>query len=311
MDILKIKPACKDYIWGGDRLKKDYGVESDLNPLAEAWVLSCHPEGLSLIDESGTKGRTLKEYIDEKGPGVLGKNAASFKTFPMLVKLIDAAKDLSIQVHPDDEYALKHENENGKTEFWYILDSAKDAYIYLGFKKSISDEEFRERIKNNSILEVLNRVPVKKGDVFFIEPGTLHAIGGGTVLAEVQQNSNLTYRIYDYGRKGPDGKERTLHIDKALDVTRLKPAAERKSEGNILAQSRYFVTRLADIEGSFTLDTSEDSFTHVLVVSGEGSLSSGEEKESSYKKGDSFFIPAVNGSLVFKGDGEMLISVIP
>lgn len=306
-----MKPACKDYIWGGDRLKKDYGVVSDLDPLAEAWVLSCHPEGLSLIDEGGAGIRTLKEYIDLSGPGVLGKNVASFKTFPMLVKLIDAAKDLSIQVHPDDEYALLHENENGKTEFWYILDSAEDAYIYLGFKKSISDEEFRERIRDNSILEVLNRVPVKKGDVFFIEPGTLHAIGGGTVLAEVQQNSNLTYRIYDYGRKGPDGKERTLHVDKALDVTRLKPAFERKREGDILARSRYFVTRLADIENSYTFDTTEDSFTHVLMVSGEGSFSSGDGKELSYKKGDSFFIPAVSGSLCFKGDGEMLISTVP
>ena len=202
MPMLKLKPACKDYLWGGDRLRTDFGVESDLHPLAEAWVLSCHPDGPSTIVDGPDAGRTLADYIAEKGKGILGTDCEKFEDFPILTKLIDAKGNLSIQVHPSNEYALEHEHQYGKTEMWYILDCEPGAFLYYGFDHAISKEEFERRIQDNTLTEVLNAAPVHKGDVFFIPSGTLHAICQGIVIAEIQQNSNVTYRIYDYGQIG-------------------------------------------------------------------------------------------------------------
>lgn len=216
MTILKLKPACKDYLWGGHRLVEEYGIEYDGDILAEAWELSCHPDGPSVITNGEYAGKTLKEFIDEKGMEVLGLHCRRFREFPILTKFIDARDNLSIQVHPGNSYALKNEGQYGKTEMWYVLDAEEGAILYYGFKKEITKEEFARRIKDNTILEVLNAVEVHKGDVLFIESGTLHAIGKGLLIAEIQQNSNVTYRIYDYGRVGKDGKKRDLHIEKAL-----------------------------------------------------------------------------------------------
>ena len=238
MSILKLKPACKDYLWGGDRLRTDFGVESDLHPLAEAWVLSCHPDGPSTIVNGPYAGKTLAEYIEAEGKGVLGSDCAPFAMFPVLTKLIDAKGDLSIQVHPSDEYALEHEHQYGKTEMWYIVDCEPGAYLYYGFDHEISGEEFARRIQDNTLTEVLNAAPVHKGDVFFIPSGTLHAICHGIVIAEIQQNSNVTYRVYDYGRVGADGKPRALHIQQALAVTKCTPP-EKLDFGGHLGQCKY------------------------------------------------------------------------
>ncbi|MCR4590287.1 MAG: class I mannose-6-phosphate isomerase [Lachnospiraceae bacterium] len=311
MGILKLRPACQDYLWGGDLLKREYGVESDKEIVAEAWMLSCHPDGLSTVADGEYAGRTLKEYVDNKGEDVLGKNAAAAGGFPVLVKLIDAKKDLSIQVHPDDAYALEHEGQNGKTEFWYILDSAPDAYIYFGFKREISEEEFERRIRDNSLAEVLNRVNVKKGDVFFITPGTLHAIGKGTVIAEIQQNSNLTYRVYDYGRTGADGKQRELHVDKALDVTRIKKPVDHKINGNCLISCDYFITDRYFINNdSISITVDNNTFRHILAVSGEGSIST-SSGVAGFKKGDSLFITAGTGDIEISGSAEILVTSCP
>ena len=218
MAILKLTPSCKDYLWGGSRLRTDFGVQSDLNPLAEAWVLSCHPDGPSYLPD----GTTLAEYVAAH-PGCLGTDCDKFEQFPILTKFIDAKNNLSIQVHPSNDYALKNEHQYGKTEMWYVLDCEPGAFLYYGFDHEISKSEFEERIKNNTLTEVLNAVPVHKGDCFFIPSGTLHAICKGIVVAEVQQNSNVTYRVYDYGRVGADGKPRALHVEKALDVTLRTP----------------------------------------------------------------------------------------
>ena len=198
MNILKLTPSCKDYLWGGSRLRSDFGIKSDLNPLAEAWVLSCHPDGPSYLAD----GTTLADYVTAH-PGCLGTDCEKFEQFPILTKFIDAKNNLSIQVHPSNEYALKNEHQYGKTEMWYVLDCEPGAFLYYGFDHEISKAEFEERIKNNTLTEVLNAVPVHKGDCFFIPAGTLHAICKGIVIAEVQQNSNVTYRVYDYGRVGP------------------------------------------------------------------------------------------------------------
>lgn len=182
MNILKLTPSCKDYLWGGCRLRSDFGIKSNLNPLAEAWVLSCHPDGPSYLPD----GTTLAEYIAAH-PGCLGTDCEKFEQFTILIKFIDAKNNLSIQVHPSNEYALKNEHQYGKTEMWYVLDCEPGAYLYYGFDREISKEEFQERIKNNTLTEVLNAVPVHKGGCFFIPSGTLHAICKGIVIAEVQQ----------------------------------------------------------------------------------------------------------------------------
>ncbi len=312
MSVIKLKPACQDYMWGGHRLKKEYGIEDNREPIAEAWVLSCHPDGPSLVDSGEYRGITLNEYIRIKGNGILGKNAGRFPDFPVLIKLIDAKKDLSIQVHPDDEYALRIEGQNGKTEVWFVLDAAEGAFIYYGFKSEISKEELEERIRDNTLTEVLSKVYVKKGDLFFLAPGTLHAIGAGVLLAEVQQNSNITYRIYDYDRVGADGKKRPLHIEKALDVTDRKPPEPYKGAGDCLASCDYFKTvfrELSETEGSYELKADGDSFYHILVLSGQGSISSGEE-EFSFKKGDSFFVEADTGEASITGTAELLITTV-
>ena len=212
MAVFRLTPAFKDYIWGGTRLRDEYGKKCDYDKVAESWELSCHKDGASVVADGEDKGFTLAEYIDKHGKAVLGTDCEKFENFPILIKLIDAKDNLSVQVHPDNEYALRVEGEYGKTEMWYIVDCDEGATLLYGFKHEISKEEFAERIADNTLLEVTNAVPVKKGDVFFIQAGTLHAIGKGILIAEIQQNSNTTYRIYDYGRVGKDGKPRELHL---------------------------------------------------------------------------------------------------
>ena len=297
MPILKLKPTCKDYLWGGDRLRTDFGIESDLHPLAEAWVLSCHPDGPSTILNGPYAGKTLADYIAAEGKGVLGADCAPFADFPILTKLIDAKGNLSIQVHPSDEYALEHEHQYGKTEMWYIVDCEPGAFLYYGFDHAISKEEFARRIQDNTLTEVLNAAPVHKGDVFFIPSGTLHAICQGIVIAEIQQNSNVTYRVYDYGRVGADGKPRALHIDQALAVTDCNPP-QQQDFGPHLGQCKYFTVDLH--EGDFAEDADARSFVSLLVVDGAGTVTAGGETLA-VKKGDSLFIPAGTGAIAVAG----------
>ena len=213
---MKLTAPLKDYLWGGTRLKEEYGKETALEKVAESWELACHRDGHSVIANGPAEGQTLEAWLTRAGREMLGTNAARFPYFPLLVKLIDAHDDLSVQVHPDDDYALRIEGEYGKTEMWYIVDAAPGAELLYGFRREITKEEFRQRIADHTLLDAVCRVPVKKGDVFFIPAGTLHAIGKGILICEIQQNSNTTYRVYDYGRVGADGKLRDLHIDKGI-----------------------------------------------------------------------------------------------
>ena len=300
METIKLTPACKDYLWGGEKLRQDYGIQSQLHPLAEAWVLSCHPDGPSVVATGPLAGKTLPEYIQEKGPGCLGADCEKFTDFPILAKFIDAKGDLSIQVHPSNEYALAHEHQFGKTEMWYVLDCEPGATLYYGFQHQISREEVQQRIQDNTLTEVLNAVPVEKGDLFFIPAGTLHAIRKGIVVAEIQQNSNVTYRIYDYGRVGADGKPRQLHIQQALEVTQRTPPQPDPDFHGHLAQCPYFTVDV--MEGRFTLDCGPESFVSVLVLEGTGALWEGDESMS-LRKGESLFIPAGAGQCRLEGDG--------
>ena len=300
LETIKLTPACKDYLWGGEKLRQDYGIQSQLHPLAEAWVLSCHPDGPSVVATAPLAGKTLPEYIQEKGPGCLGADCEKFTDFPILAKFIDAKGDLSIQVHPSNDYALAHEHQFGKTEMWYVLDCEPGATLYYGFQHQISREEFQQRIQDNTLTEVLNAVPVEKGDLFFIPAGTLHAIRKGIVVAEIQQNSNVTYRIYDYGRVDVDGKLRQLHIQQALEVTQRTPPQPDPDFHGHLAQCPYFTVDV--MEGRFTLDCGPESFVSVLVLEGTGALWEGDESMS-LRKGESLFIPAGAGQCRLEGDG--------
>ena len=311
--ILKLKPACKNYLWGGHRLVEEYGVEYDGEVLAEAWELSAHPDGASIIANGEFAGKTLREFLDAEGLEVLGTHCRRFREFPILTKFIDAKDNLSIQVHPSNAYALQNEGQYGKTEMWYVLDAEPNAFLYYGFKHEISKEEFKKRIEENTLLEVLNAVPVKKGDVLFIESGTLHAIGKGILIAEIQQNSNVTYRIYDYGRVGADGKTRDLHIEKALAVTNRIPIVASAESYPHVADCDYFTVDKINLDGKLTYRTQgnvdETSFLSILILDGEGTISNKGEKFF-YKKGDSFLLTANSGDWQIEGTCDALITTI-
>lgn len=298
---LLLKAPLKDYLWGGTRLIDEFGFETDKEKAAEAWMLSCHKDGNSVVRNGELAGLTLQQAVEVWGKDSLGKKSADFTYFPILIKLIDAKDRLSVQVHPDDEYALTNEGEYGKTEMWYVVDCDEDAKLIYGFNQDISRGEFLERINNNNLSPVCNYVPVKKGDVFFIDAGTMHAIGKGILIAEVQQNSNTTYRVSDYGRLGADGKPRELHIKQAIEVTKTqKPTKPYGAVGEVtiypfgtvreLASCNYFTTELISLDGNVGV-YDNDSFISILLLDGAATLSyTGGMMR--LKKGDSVFVPA-------------------
>ena len=312
MSVVKLDPAYKDYIWGGTRLHDEFGKRSSTERIAESWELACRSDGESC--KHGTD-ITLSQYISRKGKEVLGTNCQGCKAFPLLIKLIDASDDLSVQVHPDDEYALIHEGESGKTEMWFILDCEQDSQLICGFEHDISKSEFETAVKNGTLLDKVRKVPVKKGDVFFIPPNTLHAIGKGILLAEIQQNSNTTYRVYDYGRLGNDGKPRELHIAQALEITDTSRAAPTERfetvrangfEYRKLAECEYFTAVSFDVTKSVKLMINEKSFAHILMYSGSAEITS--ENTLCAKKGDSLFIDAASGEMTVSGKCSFILT---
>ncbi|MBQ3794692.1 MAG: class I mannose-6-phosphate isomerase [Butyrivibrio sp.] len=310
MAIWKLVPACKDYLWGGRRLVEEYGIKYEGEVCAEAWVLSCHKDGESLIADGELQGKTLSEAIQIYGRKALGKNCEKYDDFPIMIKLIDAKKNLSIQVHPDDEYALKNEGQYGKTEAWFVLDAKEGSYLYKGFEKDISKEEFEERIKNNTLTDVVHKVFVKKGDILMITPGTLHAIGEGILLVEIQQSSNVTYRVYDYGRLGSDGKPRQLNIEKALDVTCFSRNVDIKGSDDHLCSCKFFtVDSIKTSDGApYQGNADDSSFVSVIAIDGEGEIVCGAEKFA-IKKGNSFFITAGSGEFIVSGNLEFILTI--
>lgn len=312
-----LKPAFKDYIWGGTRLRDDFGKDCDYDKVAESWELSCHKDGQSTIANGEFAGLTLSDYIEKAGRSVLGTDCEKFENFPILIKLIDAKDNLSVQVHPDNDYAMRVEGEYGKTEMWYVVDCDEGATLLYGFKHEISKDEFAQRIADNTLLEVTNAVPVKKGDVFFIQSGTLHAIGKGILIAEIQQNSNTTYRIYDYGRVGKDGKPRELHVEKAKDVTNLCPAKAypetpvEQHDGfdiKLLSSCEYFTTYRVNVDSKAEFEADEKSFNSILVLEGSPVISGNSTVNA--KKGDSIFIGAGSGKYTVEGKCTVILTKV-
>ena len=305
---IKLSPAFKDYLWGGTKLRDEFGKQCDFEKVAESWELSTHPDGPCIVASGEDAGMIFPDYI--KKHNCIGKKAEAFDFFPILIKFIDAKDSLSIQVHPSDEYALEHENSFGKTEMWYILDCEEDSFLYYGLTKEVSKEEFKERIENNTVLEVLNPVKVKKGDVFFINSGTIHAIGAGIVICEIQQNSNLTYRVYDFDRRDKDGNPRELHVEKALKVSDLCPAKPYVSDKeNVLAQCKYFTVEKHMIESNQQLDCDPNCFRCVIVTDGSAELEMNGETLN-LKKGETAFIPAAQGCYTVTGKCEIIVAYV-
>ncbi len=321
-----LRPAGKDYLWGGTRLIDEYGKESALTPLAETWECSTHPDGSSIVASGDRKGRLLSEVLKEH-PEYLGIHSeAGIKAkgdLPILIKFIDARKDLSIQVHPDDVYAREQENgQLGKTEMWYVLDSKKDTRLVYGLYHDVDKETLRQSIKEGTIDKYLQKVRIQKGEVYYIEPGMIHAIGAGALIAEVQESSNLTYRLYDYDRRDKNGKRRSLQIEKALEVARLKSSIEpvqpmrvlRYRQGfakELLCRCKYFevhriVMNTERLRQMVPYWTDSLSFRVLLCVEGCGNLLMEEGEYICFFKGDCIFFPADSVRVRLHGKAEFL-----
>ena len=314
-----LTPSVKDYLWGGTRLNDDFGKGIDLSRLAETWECSTHPDG-----ESHAGDETLTEVL-ARHPEWLGTHSLATTggkpELPIMIKLIDAKTDLSVQVHPDDEYALKHEGSLGKTEMWYVLEARPGAELVYGFNRDVTPEIVREALENQSIEALLNHVPVHRDDLFYIEAGTVHAIGAGCLVAEIQQSSNITYRLYDYDRIDLNGKPRPLHVEKALDAANLRSSVVprqpmrvfRYRQGRaseLLTRCKYFqVERMllnTEIHRSLVpYQTGPNSFHALLCLDGCGSIS-GDGFLTNFFKGDCFFVPAESIPLKLHGKAQFL-----
>lgn len=310
---IKLLPYVSETIWGGRKLIDEYNVKTQKSNAAEGWMLSCHEAGTSTVENGEFANRNFADVVKEN-PKLCGKNAEKFSDFPILIKFIDAMDNLSVQVHPTKEYCEKIGKGQSKTECWYIIDCEKDAHLILGFKDKISPEQFKAAIENNTLTDYVCKMPVKKGDFFFIESGTLHAICKGILLAEVQESSNTTYRIYDYNRVGNDGKPRELHVEDGVAVTKLEKYSQPDfckgerldtDKRKLLADCPLFKVWKIDNSGELSLTADENSFVSLLIMQGEGSLECCGEFLS-VKKGDSIFIPANVGEFKLNGKLEII-----
>lgn len=317
-----LKPAGKDYLWGGNRLNDDFSKGIDMKPLAETWECSTHPDGPSVAASGMFAGMTLAGVL-KAHPEFLGTHPQTKGELPILIKFIDAREKLSVQVHPDDAYASEHENgQLGKTEMWYVLDASKDANLVYGLRHNVSKEALRRSIGDGTVEKYLQKVPVKKDDLFYIEAGTIHAIGAGALIAEIQENSNLTYRLYDYDRVDKNGKKRELHVDKALEAAALKASSEpvqplrvlkyRKGCAlELLCRCKYFEVyrMLVNTERCRELvdyQADSTSFRVLLCTGGCGSIYFGEGESLSFFKGDCIFVPADSVKIKIHGKTQFL-----
>lgn len=317
-DIVKLDPAFKDNLWGGTKLRTVFGKKCDYDIIAESWELSAHPDGQSRIAEGRYRGMLFNDYLRRIGKEALGWKCQALDRFPILIKFIDAKQPLSVQIHPDDEYALEVEGEYGKNEVWYILDCEPGASLYCGLKRKTTKEEIRDRIANNTITEILNEVKVKKGDVVFIKAGTIHAIGAGILICEIQQNSNSTYRLYDYDRRDKYGNLRELHLEKALDVVDVEPYVRNNNKQEILVQNdnyemerlvqcKYFECFKYAVKDEAKIMVDDASFISVIFVSGRGSITV-DSRTLEFKAGESFFVTAGKKNIIIHGESECIVT---
>lgn len=314
--IYKLKASYKDYLWGGDKLMSIYHKDTPYDITAESWELSAHQDGPSIIKTGPYAGYSFRDFIHKYKPLVCGWKSEVFDRFPILIKLIDATNSLSVQIHPDDDYAFVNEHEFGKNEMWYILDCEEDAYLYVGLKDDYDTDTIREHIHNKTLTDILNKVYVKKGDVIFVPAGTIHAIGKGILICEVQQNSNTTYRLYDYDRKDRDGRLRPLHINKAMEVVDTKKfyvdtsgvgdvIKYDRSVQRLLCQCKYFEVKHYDIPKHEIIMVDDSSFKAIVVIKGTCRISC-QDEEYTADALDTFFIAAGRKRVHIYGQCELL-----
>lgn len=313
MEPLKFKPIFKTIVWGGEKIAPFKGVDTDQHNIGESWELSAVKGDESVIANGPLEGRTITEAIREYKGKLIGSKvyANTGDEFPLLIKFIDAKSDLSVQVHPNDELAAKRHNSKGKTEMWYIVGTEPGAHLMSGLSASITPDEYVRRVSDNTITEVLQDYKVNEGDVFFLPAGRIHSIGGGCFITEIQQTSDITYRIYDFGRLGLDGKPRALHTELAKDAIDYKVYPDYKThylelrdKENELVSCKYFTTSLYEADKEVTKDLSElDSFLVVICIGGEGELIDNEpegEFRMNVRQGETILVPATSSYVSFR-----------
>lgn len=311
---LVFEPIIKDCIWGGTKLQTVLGkpIPDGITHAGESWELSAVPGNVSIVKNGPLKGWALDELIKRYPREILGDHVYDrFGTeFPLLIKFIDAREDLSIQVHPDDELAQKRHNCMGKTEMWYVMDAEEGTRIIVGFKKNSSPEEYMTHLQNKTLEELLNQVPTKKGDVFFLAPGTVHAIGAGTLIAEIQQTSDITYRVYDWDRKDAMGKPRELHVEQALDainynlVDAQREYATTPNEHNPMVQCQHFTTNYINLDGRLEI-TGGDHFRVYMCCEGEFRMIHGTE-QLYFHQGATILVPSAMTNYALEGKAALL-----
>jgi mannose-6-phosphate isomerase len=316
---LQFQPELKERVWGGRALER-FGLELPEGRIGEGWMIGDHPNGTTKVVNGALAGLGLDEVREMYGRDWFGTKGFSEKNgrFPLLIKLLDCEDDLSVQVHPSDHYERLPEGELGKTEMWYILSAKPGAKIIYGLKPGVTRESLQEAIDAGRIMDALQEVPVEAGDSFYIPAGTVHALCSGVLVAEIQQNSDTTYRLYDYNRPGLDGKPRELHIEDSLNViaykgsgaTRMKTDIGQPGEWLTLARSPYFVTEKGHVDGAWSLRTSPDSFSVLIICDGIGTLR-WADGSLELKPGQSFLLPATLGEYALEGNVTVLRSYLP
>src|SRR5690606_26725637 len=310
---LIFEPILKDRIWGGTKLQTKLGKNIPTQTTGESWELSAVEGDVSIVKNGAYKGVALSRLLEQFPKEILGEKLHNKfdTTFPLLFKFLDAKEDLSIQVHPNDELAKKRHDSFGKTEMWYVMQADEGAKIIVGFKHKSGPEEYLEHLQNKSLIEILNEVPVKKGDVFLLETGTIHAIGAGIVIAEIQQTSDITYRVYDWDRVDAQGKSRELHVEQALDAMNYnttdtqKQYAQTENSANVMVDCPYFTTSYFPLNGEANINKDGSSFTVYICTEGEYSFEN-DGKSYSFEKGDTILVPAALKGFSLKGEATLL-----
>lgn len=315
---LLFQPDFKERVWGGRSLEQ-FGFHLPEGKIGEAWMIADHKNGVSTVMNGELMGMGLDEIRVRYAPEFFGKKAVHEKRFPLLVKLLDCDDDLSVQVHPSDDYERLPKDEKGKTEMWYVLDAKPGAQIIYGLKEGMTREKLKKLIDEGRIMEGLKAVDVAPGDSFYIPSGTVHALGKGVLVAEIQQNSDTTYRLYDYDRLGLDGKPRELHIEDSLNVisytnegaSRIKTDIQQPHEWLTLVRSPYFIVEKGLVNGRWSLSTTPESFHILIVISGNGTLEWADGKLS-LQPGHTLLLPANLGAYTLAGDSwTVLRSTLP
>lgn len=307
---IKLSQVTKKAIWGGERLSNEYSLGEKGESIAESWELTCREDGVNTIIGGEYDGKPFSDYINENKSAVGTKWDGG--RFPLLIKLIDAKRDLSIQVHPDDEYAAKYTTDFGKTEMWYIIDAAPGAKLIYGLAGKYTSEELSSAIQEGTLEKMMNYVPVHAGEAYFIPSGLVHAIGGGILIAEIQQNSNITYRVYDYNRRDDKGNLRPLHVKDALAVIESTDPENVKSEHDddpsVIAKCKYFTVKKHELSsGDKEIFAGEESFVHVMCVKGNAKFTAGG-KEYALSPADTYFVPAGMGKITLLSSDAVVIT---